>query len=693
MFCVPENATLAAYWGTVADRLFKIRHCMNIAGQVRQLPVFEPPIDPALLVRARAAGLDVSEIVSNVRPLLPSYRFSTMLGRANELASEVRNLGSALLSLLEKRDAEALSTLRSRHEMRILQAVRDVRTNQIGEAKANIAALEESRNATDARRTFYETRERISSAEGSSLRDLTLSQALMLTIGAGHTAAAVLKAIGVVKFGWSDTGPEFGPAYVGAAMEALAAGTEAAAGFLATSSQITAKRAEFSRRQDDWALQAQLARIELEQIDHQLIANEIRLAIAERELANHDEQIRQASELDQFLRTKFTDQELYDFSIGQISGLYFQSYQLACETAKRAEVCMQHELGLEFGDTEFIRFGNWDSLHKGLWAGEHLSHDLKRLEMNYLDKNTRELELTKHVSLEALAPAQLLELRATGSCELEVPEWFFDMDTPGHYMRRIRSVSVTIPCVTGPFTTVHCKLQLLANSYRRTDSLGPDYERRAIGEADIRFIDDRKVNESIVTSSGQNDAGVFEVNLRDERYMPFEGAGAISKWRLQLPTDFKTFDYSTITDVVLHMRYTARDSESLRDKAADSVRTFLGGDDAPLFRLISVRHDFPAEWQVLSVSGAVAAPPSVTIDLSTTRFPFFTHGREITIKSAIAQLATGSGHVAIKPGSSAPAANLPPFNGSASPGPWTLATAADPGAIDDIFVMFGYSVR
>ena len=36
---------------TVADRLFKIRHCMNIQGVVRQLPLFEPPIDPALLVR------------------------------------------------------------------------------------------------------------------------------------------------------------------------------------------------------------------------------------------------------------------------------------------------------------------------------------------------------------------------------------------------------------------------------------------------------------------------------------------------------------------------------------------------------------------------------------------------------------------------------------------------------------------
>ena len=45
-FCVPHNDMLLGYWDTVADRLFKIRYCMNIEGLVRELPLFEPPIDP-----------------------------------------------------------------------------------------------------------------------------------------------------------------------------------------------------------------------------------------------------------------------------------------------------------------------------------------------------------------------------------------------------------------------------------------------------------------------------------------------------------------------------------------------------------------------------------------------------------------------------------------------------------------------
>jgi hypothetical protein len=37
---------------------------MNIQGVVRQLPLFEPPIDPALLVQAAAAGIDLGSVLT-----------------------------------------------------------------------------------------------------------------------------------------------------------------------------------------------------------------------------------------------------------------------------------------------------------------------------------------------------------------------------------------------------------------------------------------------------------------------------------------------------------------------------------------------------------------------------------------------------------------------------------------------------
>ena len=170
-------------------------------------------------------------------------------------------------------------------------------------------------------------------------------------------------------------------------------------------SQLAARLGDYNRRQDDWNHQANLAAIELKQIDQQLAAAQIRLAIAQQELRNHDQQIDNARATDEFLRAKFTNQELYQWMIGQVSGLYFQSYQLAYDLAKRAEICMQHELGLAYGETSFIRFGYWDSLKKGLLAADHLAYDLKRLEVAYLDGNVREYELDQ-ARLAAVARAR-----------------------------------------------------------------------------------------------------------------------------------------------------------------------------------------------------------------------------------------------------------------------------------------------
>ena len=92
-----------SYWDTVADRLFKIRHCMNIEGVVQQLPLFAPPISPGLLIAATAAGLDLGSVLSDSGAALPPYRFRTMIRQAIELCEVVRGLGAELLAVLEKK--------------------------------------------------------------------------------------------------------------------------------------------------------------------------------------------------------------------------------------------------------------------------------------------------------------------------------------------------------------------------------------------------------------------------------------------------------------------------------------------------------------------------------------------------------------------------------------------------------------
>src|SRR5678816_638005 len=118
--------------------------------------------------------------------------------------------------------------------------------------------------------------------------------------------------------------------------------------------------------------------------------------------------------------------------IGQISKVYFQCYQIAYDLAKRAEKNFQYELGTT---TNFIQFGYWDSMKKGLLAGEQLYLDLKRMEVAYFEQNKRSYELTKHISLRQLDPLAILLLKATGKCNVTIPEWLYDLDCPGHYKR------------------------------------------------------------------------------------------------------------------------------------------------------------------------------------------------------------------------------------------------------------------
>src|SRR5262249_8282496 len=149
-------------------------------------------------------------------------------------------------------------------------------------------------------------------------------------------------------------------------------------------------------------------------------------------------------------------------------------------------------------------------------------------------------------------------------------------------------------------------LTLLKSSLRIRSTVSGVKYGRDLETEDSRFVDSFGAIQSIVTSSAQNDSGMFETNLRDERYLPFEGAGVISEWRVELPKDFRQFDYETISDVILHIRYTARDGGAvLRDGSSKELQGRLAKlmqlvtDGGGLWRLFSLRHDFPNEFHRL----------------------------------------------------------------------------------------------
>ena len=189
-------------------------------------------------------------------------------------------------------------------------------------------------------------------------------------------------------------------------------------------------RAGHLRRRDEWAHQGNQVLAELRQIDKQILAQKIRLQIAGKEIENQQLQIDESRAVDEFLHTKYSNAELYDWMRGEISAMLHSAYRMALDLARRAEHAAARELGLPVFN--LIRNDYWSRRRNGLLAGEQLNQDLKRLEVKFMQANKREHEMTKHVSLRMLNPSALVDLIAKGTCKFELPEWLFDMDMPGH---------------------------------------------------------------------------------------------------------------------------------------------------------------------------------------------------------------------------------------------------------------------
>lgn len=640
-FCIPPNENLLQMWDLIADRLFKIRHCQNIDGVEASLALFSPPIDPGALVRATAAGLDISSFIAGLGAPLPPYRFQVMSARAMDLAQQVSVLGSELLSALEKRDAEAMSRLRADQELAVLDKVRAVKKTTLDEATSSLEALRKTRAITVVKKNYYLDQEYMNAWETAAVVLNGVSLIGEAAVALGYILSGGLRLIpdfmaGGAGFGGSPTVTvTLGGQSIGAAADSAVQVISSLTRVADKSAGMASTQGGYQRRYDEWQFQIAMADKELAQIDQQIATAEIHIDMLNKDLDVHDLQKDNAQRTGEFLHTKYTKQELYEWMSGQLSSVYYSSYKLAFDTAKKAERCFGHELAT---DQEFVKFGYWNSQKKGLMTAQALMHDLKRMDAAYLDQHVREYELTKHVSFAQLDPQALITLKNTGKAIVEVPETAFDLDHPGHYMRRLKTVSMSIPCVAGPYTTVACTLSLIGNRYRKNTqskqgAANATDKYKELAGSDPRFVYNIGAIQSIATSTGVSDSGLFELNFHDDRYLPFEGTGAISRWRLEIPKEFAQFDHSTISDVILHLRYTARDGGTdftglvQGTTAALSNAMILGAGTQGLYAGVDLRSQDPDAWWQLKEDGIT------TLTLDERILPYAVKGHSPTIDS------------------------------------------------------------
>ena len=625
------------------------------------------------------------------------YRFTFLVQKAMELANEVRGLGAALLSAYEKGDSEALTALRAGHERQLFELAVATRQLQWREADWQVQALQKTKQGALTRLAYYQDLLRRGHNAGEVGYEALTGVSTASRVGA-NVSEGIAQGIGM--------SPDFWLGVAGIAgsplqFQQFPLGNKLAAGF-STAARIMNGLAEIAnvtgslslteggwdRREDEWRHQVQVISIELEQIERQILGAERRRDAALRDLNVQQQQAQHAAEVQNFLRDKFTSAELYLYLQRETSGLHRQLYDLALQAARRAQRAFTLERATS--PALFLPADPWDGVQRGLLAGERLHVALRHMESTYLEENCREYELTKHVSLRVDFPLAFLQLQQTGYTEIDIPEWMYDLDYPGHYLRRIKNVALTIPAVVGPYTGVHCRLTLLSSQTRIDPRLaipadaccgrcrsgapagahgrcacppsGPcrctsggrvrvcpcatgacpgcrerpaegtrraDPSGYALTPDDPRAVRSYVAGEAIATSTGQNDSGLFELLFRDERYLPFEYRGAVGRWRIELPPENNRFPLETLGDVVLRVDYTSRQGgEALRDAAAAAAEIRLPGAG---LRLFDARHDFPDEWYALTSRQPngweqTASARTFPLRLSRDHFPYLTGG-------------------------------------------------------------------
>ena len=646
-FCIPENPEMDKLWDKVDDRLYKIRNCMNIKGVVRQLPLFEPPIDPAMLVRAAAAGADLSSVIASLNAPPPAYRFTFLVRRAKHLAQQLRNFGADMLSVLEKKDAESLALLKQENETRLLKAMQDIHKVRVKQVEEEIAWLAFQREEIDVRLQHLMLAAQELMTDQEKAQQEAMTQA-MITAGVAEGIELVAKVLYAIPEFQTGAAGGFSSPFVTAQLGGNMAGdiTSAVAEsafnvmnrYLAQA-QMAGSQAEFQQRQ------AQLMH------DHEVLTQrrastvkkieeiQLKLEIVNAELKQNDQAIDNSKQVSDFYKNKYTNEELYGWLVGELSASFFQVYKVAHDAAKLAERAMQFERSES--EPSYIQFSYWDSMRKGLTSGDKLALDIERMESAFIESTTRALEITKHISLKDEFPTEFEQLLSTGTTTVGVTEVILDGDFPGHYQRRVKTASISLVGVSNQYMNVNCSLTLMQNTMRKVGSAKGAYAQSEEGD-DPRFTTNLVPVQQIACSTTQQDPGLFELKFDDEQYLPFEGAGAISQWRINLNQADNNFDLANLDDVILTLKYTAKDGGASLNQAARSHRqsqlTRGGMKPSPKVR-VSVRQQLNKEWKLLTQASSVEKG-NIKIPLVESLFPARLHGFDVSISGVTLYIRT-----------------------------------------------------
>ncbi|OWY63554.1 hypothetical protein B7486_52445 [cyanobacterium TDX16] len=593
--CIPPNPILKALRLHAEVNLNKLRTCRNIAGLKRQLEPYAASADTTSGLPTIGAGGQLLPDTTVLRPTL--YSYATLIERTKQLVLLAAQIESAMLSALEQRDLAAYLLLNARQELRLVEADVQLRSLKVNEAKNSVmlAQLQQARARIQAdhyKKLLMDAKSSAAMFENSALAQYREAENFSLLISnlmVRWTRDDIEGRTSVFAITKRDVSEALVTRGIGQAL-----GTASAAvSFASARASLSLLQASYERRKEEWKLQKALAEQDVAIGAQQIAIANDRVKVVEQEKVIAELQSNNAKDTFEFLTTKFTNFDLYDWMGNVLEGVYRFFLQQATAMAKLAE----NQLAFERQEVPqaYIQADYWVAPttgttlsstdgkapdRKGLTGSARLLQDIYQLDQYAFATNQRKLQLIKIISLARLDPFAFQQFRETGVLIFETPMELFDRDFPGHYLRLIKRVRTSVIALIPPTQGIHATLSTTGLS------------RTVIGPEIFQTLPIRRDPESVALTSPSNATGVFELESQStDMLLPFESIGVDTTWEFRMPKAANQFDYRTIADVLITVEYTALNSFDYRQQVVQTLNPNFSGDMP-----FSFRNQFADQW-------------------------------------------------------------------------------------------------
>lgn len=587
-FRLPVQSSLLDRQSVLDQRLFNLRHYLDIEGNRMQLPLYAAAFDPFDLLRSRLGGTAELTYLQSGSLSIPSYGFRSMLEKAKEQAAALITLGDKRLSYYEQKERYHTENMQLQDATALADASAAIQLSLQAQQQSELDSLTAAQTMAQNKQKYYKNL----SDNGSTLRECHARNLLVgasvfqgvisgAAIAAG-IAAAIPRIFGVAQ----DTG-DHGKTTLLSGVGGSAAVT---ADIMRGTAEFVQLDEQYTRRQKEWTFFKEQADNEIEVLSKQINAQNEAITAAENSVKYTKLLQTQAKSLhDYFSQTRQVNESLYEKMANIIGLLHDQLCSLVRTFCALTEASWRYETD-DYKRQTFIPADLWSGDNLGILVGVKLQKALLEMEMAYTQQNIRRLNITKTISLKSLLSNHQVKtdetplitwdevkaaLKGEKKLSFEFSHQFFDTDFPGHYARKIHSLSVTFPTLLPPYQNMRVLLEQTSN----TLLVSPDIEavksfytpaEQIASESIIRNL---RINQKIILSRGNDDCGEFpEDGFTGGQYHSFEHTGAVSHWRLSVPRPQNCPELiDNLNDIIIKLNYTAKSGDETFETAVNTL--------------------------------------------------------------------------------------------------------------------------